>query len=151
MTLLLVRHAVALRRRDWSRDDRLRPLSPRGYHQAHLLPARLDGYPIERILSSPSVRCVETVQPLAAVLGLPVETVPHLAEGAGTAALALLDEFDGIAGAAVLCSHGDVIPELLAAIAPKAVGDDGDVACAKGSTWVVHDPGAKTTYLPPPP
>jgi 8-oxo-dGTP diphosphatase len=146
MTLLLVRHAVALRRRDWSKADDLRPLRPIGHRQADALPDLLGDYGVDRILSSPSRRCVETVQPLAGRLGVPVEEVAQLAEGAGAAAASLLRRLPGVV---VACSHGDVLPELLAVLAPSAVDDDEEVPCAKGSTWVLEDDGV-TTYLPPP-
>ena len=147
MTLLFVRHAVALRRRDWTKPDDLRPLSPRGYQQADELPGTLARFEVARILSSPSTRCLETVGPLAARLGLPVEERDELAEGAGTAALKLLD---GLEGTTVLCSHGDVLPELL----PIVVGPErmpaGDLPCEKGSTWVVEEGRTRATYPPPP-
>lgn len=146
MTLLLVRHAVAVRRRDWSGPDRLRPLAPLGYQQAESLAELLAPFGAERILSSPYLRCVETVRPLATRLALRLETVGELAEGAGTTATGL----GGLGGTVVLCSHGDVIPELLRALAPKAVPDDGDAPCAKGSTWVLDVAGADASYLPPP-
>jgi 8-oxo-(d)GTP phosphatase len=146
MTLLFVRHAVALRRRDWTKPDDLRPLSPRGYQQADALPGLLAGYGVTRILSSPSTRCRETVQPLAAQLGLPIEERPELAEGARTAALALLDDLEG---ATVLCSHGDVLPELLAEVVPLGSLPAGDLRCEKGSTWVVEG-RVTASYLPPP-
>lgn len=147
MTLLFVRHAIALRRQDWTSDDDLRPLTPRGYEQAERLPELLAPFAVDRILSSPSTRCVETVQPLAARLGLPVEPVEELAEGAGTSATELLG---GLSGTIVLCSHGDVLPDLVTAVAPSARGDDGELVCDKGSTWVVEDDGASPRYLPPP-
>ena len=147
MTLLLVRHAVALRRRDWAKPDSSRPLTPRGYRQAEALPDLLSAYPIARILSSPSLRCVETIQPLAARLGLPIEEVPQLSEGAGASVAALLGD---LAGVVVLCSHGDVLPELLDAIAPKAIPDDGEIPCAKGSVWIVEQDGSHAHYLSPP-
>lgn len=146
MTLLLVRHAVAVRRRDWAGPDDLRPLAPRGYRQADALSESLASYAVERILSSPYVRCLETVQPLAARLGLPVEPVAELAEGSGRAMTAR----GGLAGSVVLCTHGDVVPELLAALASKSVPDDGDPPCAKASTWVVDLASAEASYFPPP-
>lgn len=145
MTLLLVRHAVALRRRDWSKPDALRPLTPRGIQQAEALPGLFADYAVDRILSSPSVRCVETMQPLAARLGLPVEELPQLAEGAGAVAATLLRDLPGVV---VVCSHGDVLPELLAVLSPAAVGDD-EVPCAKGSTWIL-DGSKAPRYVPPP-
>ena len=146
MTLLLVRHAVALRRSDWTRPDHLRPLTPRGYQQADGLPALLAGYGVDRVLSSGFTRCVETVQPLAATLAVPVEELPQLAEGAGAAAAELLASLDGVV---VACTHGDVVPDLLRVLAPGTVAADGEVDCAKGSTWVLAD-GAAPVYLPPP-
>ncbi len=75
MALLLVRHANAGRRSAYKGDDRLRPLSPRGRARASELVPLLAPYRPQRILSSPYVRCCETVQPLAEALGLPVESV----------------------------------------------------------------------------
>ena len=146
MTLLLVRHAVALRRSDWTKPDHLRPLSPRGYAQAEALPSVLADLGVDRILSSGSTRCVETVQPLAAKLGVPVEELPQLAEGADADAADLLRALDGVV---VACSHGDVIPALLSVLAPRLVAS-GEVECEKGSTWVLADGGAEPRYLPPP-
>lgn len=146
MTLLLVRHAVALRRADWKGDDAPRPLTARGYAQAEALPELLAPYGVTRILSSRAVRCVETIQPLAARLGLPVEERAELFEGTGTAAIALVRDLDGVIA---LCTHGDVIPDLLGVLAPSTVAADGDVHCEKGSTWVIDDAGG-ATYLPPP-
>ena len=149
MPLLIVRHAVALRRKDWTKDDRLRPLTPRGYEQAAALPAQLSTFTIGRVLSSPYVRCVETVEPLVARLGLPLEHRDELAEGAGAAAAALLDGITGD-GAVVLCTHGDVVPDLLDVVAPEAIASGDDLPCEKGSTWVVEDGGRRASYLAPP-
>jgi hypothetical protein len=60
----LVRHAHAGDKHQWTGDDRDRPLSVPGHHEAYGLLARLRDYPIGRILTSPAVRCVQTVEPL---------------------------------------------------------------------------------------
>jgi phosphohistidine phosphatase SixA len=62
--LLVVRHAEAGDRSTWEGPDALRPLSPSGHLQAEGLVVRLEDYPIERILCSPTLRCRQTVQPL---------------------------------------------------------------------------------------
>jgi phosphohistidine phosphatase SixA len=108
VTSVLVRHASAGDRDDWAGDDRLRPLDARGHRQAIGLAELLGGLELRRVVSSPYVRCVETVEPLAAVLGVPVERDDRLAEGMGRAALELLQE-EGV----VCCTHGDVVGELL--------------------------------------
>ncbi len=104
MTSILLRHASAGDRDDWDGDDRLRPLDERGRRQAVKLVELLLPFEVTRLLSSPYLRCVATVEPLAAALGLPVEVDERLAEGAGAAGLELLRQ-DG----AVCCTHGDVV------------------------------------------
>jgi 8-oxo-dGTP diphosphatase len=110
--LVLVRHASAGRREEWGGSDRLRPLDDRGRHQAEDLVAALAGYPVERILSSPYVRCIQTVMPLAAQRGIDVEERLELGEGASReSAQGLIDEVEG--PGLVVCTHGDVVDELL--------------------------------------
>jgi 8-oxo-dGTP diphosphatase len=155
VTLLVVRHAKAGDRERWSGPDLERPLTKRGRAQAealvHLLPPLVDG-PIRRILSSAYVRCRQTVEPLAAVVGVPVEDVEALAEGhVLSETLALLAELGP--ETAVLCSHGDVIGDLVTWLADQGLVD-GPPACAKGSTWVIErgPDGAftKARYVPAP-
>jgi 8-oxo-dGTP diphosphatase len=150
MSVFLVRHADAKSRDKWPQEDELRPLSRRGWDQARGLVRLYDGSPITRIASSPAVRCWQTVEPLAEHLGLEIEHEPRLWEGASLrGARDLLDELgDG----AVLCSHGDLIPDLLNQLIDEgmeALGRD----CKKGSTWVLERDGdrfVRATYLPPP-
>jgi 8-oxo-(d)GTP phosphatase len=104
----LVRHASAGDHHAWADDDRMRPLDEKGRRQAADVAAALRAGDVRRIVSSPSLRCVQTVEPLAAGLGLEVELDERLSEGAGQAASGLLDE-DGV----VLCTHGDVARDLL--------------------------------------
>ncbi len=124
--ILLVRHGRAGKRGQSGGDDRLRPLDGKGRRQSARLPDVLAAYPLTRILSSPYTRCVETVEPLAGRLGLPVEQRDELAEGApGVAARDLLRSLGGATVAA--CTHGDVIAELIGA------GRE----AKKGSVWVL--------------
>jgi 8-oxo-(d)GTP phosphatase len=80
LTVLVIRHASAGDREDWDGDDRLRPLNAKGFAQAGRLAELLDRYKISRVLSSPAVRCVQTVEPLAHARGLEVEVREDLAE-----------------------------------------------------------------------
>jgi broad specificity phosphatase PhoE len=148
MTVLLVRHAVAMRRRDWTEADHLRPLTPKGIAQAEGLVDLLGTFDVTRIFSSPYVRCVQTVQPLAAKLGVAVEEIEELAEGADDAASGLVKGLGETT--AVLCSHGDVVPALLSALAPHTYRGLDELPIAKGSTWVVDHHRDKATYLDPP-
>jgi phosphohistidine phosphatase SixA len=110
--VILIRHASAGDREHWSGDDRERPLDERGWRQAEELVRSLADYEIERIVSSPAVRCVQTVEPLARELGIEIEGRGELTEGTTREqALTLVDEVRGTG--VVLCTHGDVVVELL--------------------------------------
>ena len=78
--MLVIRHASAGDSEEWEGDDRLRPLDAKGFAQAASLVELLDGYEISRIVSSPALRCVQTVEPLAHARGLDVEVRDELAE-----------------------------------------------------------------------
>ncbi|MBP9054654.1 MAG: histidine phosphatase family protein, partial [Ilumatobacteraceae bacterium] len=112
--LYLVRHAKAGDRAAWKGDDRLRPLSKEGRRQADSLARLLARLTTGELVSSPYERCLQTVQPLSSVLRQPVREDERLGEAMGfEGALALLAELpDG----SVLCSHGDVIPDTMAAL-----------------------------------
>jgi phosphohistidine phosphatase SixA len=105
MPLLLVRHASAGSREEWAGDDRARPLDERGEEQARRLVALLADLPVERILTSPYLRCVQTVQPIAADRQLAVEERDELGEARQFDAGARL--VTSLAGSDVLvCGHG---------------------------------------------
>jgi len=137
MPLLVVRHARAGRRSAYTGDDRERPLSPRGRAQAGALVPLLAAYRPRRILSSPAVRCFETVRPLADSLDLAIESVGELGEGHGPDALALLERMAG--ETAVLCTHRDVATELLDALAHgRSAKARHQLRLLKGEVWVVQ-------------
>jgi 8-oxo-(d)GTP phosphatase len=105
---VLVRHASAGDRYQWAGDDRHRPLDKKGRRQAEKIAEALGAEDVRRVVSSPAVRCVQTVEPLAAVFGLEVEIDNRLAEGAGGSAHELVETVGVVA-----CTHGDVIYEIL--------------------------------------
>ena len=107
----LVRHAHAGKKAQWPGPDVARPLSAQGHMEALGLINQLGAYPLGRILSSPAERCLQTVQPLAARLGRPVEQEVLLGvDGTGTGVLELLAGrgLDQV----VLCTHGEIIGEV---------------------------------------
>jgi broad specificity phosphatase PhoE len=155
VTVLLVRHARAGSRQSWKGPDIERPLSKKGWRQAEGLVDMLAGYPVQRILSSPFVRCVQTVEPLAEKLSLDIESVPELAEGSpADDVIALVRRAGG--DTVVWCTHGDIIPMVL----DTMVEVDGvklkkrDREYSKGSFWELDqdDSGriTKATYRPAP-
>lgn len=153
MTIHLVRHGKAGSRNDWKGPDDERPLSKRGRRQAEWLVDRLADGGIVSIYASPSLRCVQTVEPLADQLGLTVENRLQLAEGAAKADVAGLLE-DVVGTTVAMCSHGDVIPVILEVlVAEHGLQLPDDYACAKGSVWeLAEDRAGRMTarYLSPP-
>ena len=136
----VVRHGRAGDRQSWDRDDRLRPLDGKGNRQAMALIDQLAPYRIERVVSSPYLRCIQTVLPLAVAARTAATLDDRLAEGAADRGVReLLGE---LAGARVaICTHGDVMLAL--------VGRDAEAR--KGSTWLLDgDTLEPLEYLPPP-
>lgn len=133
VTLFLIRHALAGVRNNRDPNDDQRPLDAVGIEQAHAIADQWSGGPIEAIYSSPALRCVQTVEPLAASLGMQVEIEPGLFEGAATSrSIELVRSFTG--RSIVLCSHGDVIPDVLRNLEIGGSRLEGR-GCAKGSIW----------------
>src|SRR6516165_4935647 len=117
MSVVVVRHAHVGDRRQWSDDDRLRPLSALGRRQAQGLIKSLGAHSPQRMLSRPYPRCLQTLIPWAQWLGARVELVGELAEGSGPQALALIRSL--AADKAAVCTHGDMIAEALAVLADE--------------------------------
>ena len=150
----MVRHADAGDRMRWTAPDAERPLSPKGRRQARALVALLVAEGAQRatrVLSSPYVRCVETVEPVAAALGVGVEPEDALAEGNSVeSTLELVARNPG----AVMCSHGDVIGDLVLWLDDRRLLGDCEPVWKKASTWVLRlaEGGiAGAEYVLPPP
>jgi phosphohistidine phosphatase SixA len=135
-TFYVVRHAKAGSRGHWTGDDRQRPLSHKGANQAEELISILEPFAISTIFSSPYLRCVQTVEPLARARNIKIVESPALAEGHG---LAGAMEFLGDARLdhAVLSTHGDIVWELVEELVNRHVVKPGDGGYEKGATWVV--------------
>ena len=127
MSLVLVRHGSAGDRSEWEGDDRLRPLDAKGRRQAEALPGVLAGVEVRRIVTSPYVRCVQTVELLGTVRGLEVEQAPELSEERQwTDGPPLLEEL--LADDAVACVHGGL---------QAALGLE--LRFRKGAVWLFRD------------
>jgi len=169
--ILLVRHTDAGDRVAWTGPDLERPLTEAGRRAAADLvgpvlavlrsdlprpggpgsggPGSTRAAPVIR--SSPAVRCLATIAPLAEALGAGVETDPALTEG--STVRPLVDRLMTLTTSEVWSTHGDVIPALLRHLAAEGLPLGPDPRCRKGSTWVLDvDDGrpSRATYLPPP-
>ncbi len=152
MSVLLVRHASADDRSPWNGDDRLRPLDEKGYRQAVALIEHLDGYPVTSVMSSPALRCVSTVGPLAAARDLTICVSESLAEANEQRALDLIQSLAETD--CLVCTHGDNIPFILWHLSFFDGLDLGpEPEWRKASAWVLKTAAGRfveTRYLPPP-
>jgi 8-oxo-dGTP diphosphatase len=151
---VLLRHADAGVRSQWPGHDGWRGLSPRGWEQAEEVAGRLGGMPLLRVLSSPALRCRQTVVPLARGLMLDVEPVPELAVDVDADRLLTVLR-DPDTASAVLCTHRETLEAFfkdlaLARTVVPAVGPPMEMAAAWLLRGVVGEKrgGVQLRYLP---
>lgn len=149
--IYLVRHATAGKRREADPDDWSRSVDKRGDKQRKAIRQLLQAHPITRIGSSDYRRCAETVEPLSERLGVPVEFEPALVEGSHPHRLvSLVHELQE--EAAVLCSHGDVIEDLIGHLAASGIPLGDEIRFEKGSIWELRTVKGRVVagrYIPP--
>jgi 8-oxo-dGTP diphosphatase len=143
--LILLRHAKALPKAGWKRLDADRPLDDSGRYAAKALADLLACFaPSFRLLSSPAVRCTETLQPLSALTGDPVREEPSLyihrkpvrgVADSGSVNAALIRAAIASGEPTIICAHRENLPALreavLAALAGYSAG--GQAAGGTGS------------------
>jgi 8-oxo-dGTP pyrophosphatase MutT (NUDIX family) len=152
--LILLRHASAGDKADWPAGDESRPLDAKGATDALKLAGLLSCFaPSARVLSSPALRCTESVRPYAASFGGVVEAEAALALSGRSAQLFsrtnrgstladLVHDLVAQRRAAVLCLHRENLPKALAA-ARVALGAPPsrtslDPQLPKGGFYVMH-------------
>ncbi|MGB5937280.1 MAG: NUDIX domain-containing protein [Ornithinimicrobium sp.] len=123
-SLLVVRHGKALPRKAWNRPDMTRPLTTVGKRRASRIVPILQAYAPERILTSPSTRCHDTMAPFAQEYVVPLSTKRGFSEEGFEAkphkvAKHLSKAFS--AGRSVaICTHGPVLNEVIHQLLPRA-------------------------------
>lgn len=115
--LILVRHAKAMLRKNWSGPDQERRLTSRGRHQAEELSQLLGAYGVTDLVSSSSTRCVQTLTPYAESRGLKVRTTKVLTEEEGTVHPSEVSDFvanllQSIEQPTAICGHRPVLPAM---------------------------------------
>ncbi len=152
MKLFLVRHGLAVPRREWNGQAQLRPLNDVGLRQADAVAGILEAEEIERLVCGPSLRCQQTLAPVVRATGRSVEIDDRLDRGEDVQrVLELMPGFRE--GAAVFCTHREIIESLIRVfeLDPRDAERDG-IPCQKGSVWVLEGPGYTPTiarYLEP--
>jgi 8-oxo-dGTP diphosphatase len=141
-SVLLVRHASAGSRSKWNGDDRLRPLDETGEEQAEELVRLLSRFEVEEIHAADYVRCVETVRPLSESIGVTPHETRLLADDGfpshETDAIELIRRLGRPGSAAVACSQGGVIDEIVERLADAdGLEIDEPLNLKKGGVWAL--------------
>jgi len=140
--VLVVRHAKALKRQNWKKDDCLRPLAARGRRQADRLVGLLAAYGVSKLASSTGLRCLQTMEPYAGQIGRQVGRLPELSEERAssdpTGVAKVMDRLRrqvlGSGKTVAVCGHRPVLPAML-----DGIGAGAQTKTMKpGETLVVH-------------
>ena len=135
-TLVLVRHARAVKRSVWNRpkkrtaeqDEATRPLTgDHGRARARALAPILAAYGVGRAITSPWRRCCDTMAPYCRAAGLNLELEPAITEHAHAAAPKATRKVVERAlrmreGPVALCTHRPVLPAVMDVVAEYAPG-----------------------------
>ena len=139
--MLLLRHASAGERLSSPGVDRFRRLDEDGRATARQLVWSLAEREITEIVSSPFPRCVETVVPIAASLGLVVDQRWELEPDSALEDVKTL--LMDLPETTLVCTHREIFELLLG----------WDVPCEKGAIWVVEKTASElvpTLYIEAP-
>jgi 8-oxo-dGTP diphosphatase len=152
--LVLVRHASAGKRSEWPGSDLLRPLDRAGRSQAKALAPLILAFKPVRIVSANPLRCLQTVEPLAASLDTTIEVAPAYSdEGFARHPDATSESITALIATdrtTVVCSQGEAIPGVINAAAGIHLRKS---ATVKGAMWVLGCRDGKVIsadYYPPP-
>jgi phosphohistidine phosphatase SixA len=135
---VLVRHADAGLRSEWCGSDEWRGLTEAGHGQARTLVRMIEDLPALSVLSSPSLRCRQTVVPLALARGLDVEPCWQLGASVETTDLIALLADPGTASA-VVCTHRETLQLLFEHLAGacQLVAEAAE-PMEKAAVWILH-------------
>jgi len=143
-TLIVLRHGTASSRDTFDGDDVDRPLTKAGQDRSRRIVPLLDAYGVRRVVSSPAVRCAQTVEPYADSISTFLEIDDRLSEDTRPGLVrrsvdAIVDRKKPV----VLCSHRPTLPWIFDALGIAAVN------LAPGEGVVVHHRKGEATATEP--
>jgi 8-oxo-dGTP diphosphatase len=141
--VIVLRHCGAVARTGRRDADANRPLTAAGRLQAELLSGILSAFGPAAVLSSPSLRCLESVDPYCRHEGIAVEVVPALSEDGHDdrpdSAAGLIKALVADGTPVIVCTHRPVLPALLAAVGQaEQPGRDRDELLLPGEFLALH-------------
>lgn len=146
-TVLVVRHGAAGSKARYRGDDTKRPLDKKGRAQAEALVGQLLAFGGAQVYAADRVRCHQTVEPIAAELGVAIHNEPHLTEEAYAKnpkrGRQRVLQIAGRAGTPVICTQGKVIPDLISWWCERDGVRPDKSRNLKGSTWVLSMSGGR--------
>lgn len=136
--VVVLRHGQARSRNAWRGEDAARPLVRAGQVDADRLVPLLAAYDVTRVVTSTSVRCVQTVQPYAETAGLELDLRPRLSEEHATerAVARIVEELFATDAGSVLCTHRPVLPLVYDAAGLEPLPEDAELE--PGELLVLH-------------
>ena len=134
--LFVVRHAKAGERRLWTDDDINRPLSKKGWKQSELVGKRLARLDPSMLVSSPYIRCIQTLEPLARMTESDVDVDQRLCEDEPFEGV--LDLLRELPVRSVLSTHGDIIPATMQALVRRGMKMSTPPDWRKAAVWVLR-------------
>ena len=156
-TLILLRHAKALKRVEWIGDDGDRPLDNRGQIQSEKFRSIYEAFEIDEIFSSDAYRCLETVKPLGRDLGITVGIASDISEYQYSRdkekPLKFAKKFlkaskdSETPKTVLLCSHNPVLPKILKELAGAMAVDEIDRGLEPGDGWVLFHRDGKVRAI----
>ena len=151
MTLYIVRHAKAGKRSEWDGPDTLRPLSDKGWEQAQAIAKKLIELKPIALISSPAVRCMQTLEPLSEALKIKIVADERLFEDGDVAKM--IELLEAAQDSTVISSHGDMIPEAIKILQRRGMEINSKPDWRKASVWVVERTknGFKSAFVMAPP
>jgi 8-oxo-dGTP pyrophosphatase MutT (NUDIX family)/phosphohistidine phosphatase SixA len=140
--LIVVRHTHARQRKTWKGEDAERPLRAQGKEEAHKLVGLFAAYGVSRVISSPALRCVDTVLPYINAHQAKFRLDPRLSEDGfdlSEVQQRVRRELDRDKPV-VICSHRPVLPDIQRALGLEPVAlDPGALVVAHRRNGKVHE------------
>jgi 8-oxo-dGTP diphosphatase len=151
VTLYIVRHAKAGKRSEWDGPDTLRPLSDKGWEQAHAIAKTLIDLKPTALISSPAVRCMQTLEPLSEATKIKIVSDQRLFEDGDVAKM--IELLEDAQDSSVISSHGDMIPEVIKILQRRGMEINSKPDWRKAAVWVVEHTknGFKSAFVMAPP
>ena len=151
MTLYIVRHAKAGKRSEWDGPDTRRPLSDKGWDQAHAIAKTLVDLKPSALISSPAVRCMQTLEPLSEATKIKIVADQRLFENGDVAKM--IELLEDAKDSTVISSHGDMIPEVIKILQRRGMEIGSKPDWRKATVWVLNRTknGFKSAFVMAPP